>query len=69
MAKLITLRGPIREFTVAMGAYSRGGAYLQFVGLGWGLIRGGGLFRDGGPIRGFTVSVVKICTIKDLFCY
>ena len=25
MAKIIQLRGPIREFTVAVGAYSRGG--------------------------------------------
>ena len=28
MAKIIQLRGPIREFTVAVGAYSRGGGGL-----------------------------------------
>ena len=28
MAKINKLRGPIREFMVAMGAYSRGGGFL-----------------------------------------
>ena len=34
-----------------MGAYSKRGAYGKFVVLGWGLIRGGGGFLEGGNSR------------------
>ena len=51
MAKIIKLRGPIREFTVVVGAYSRGKAYLQFVVLGWGLIRVGAFSNKGGQLE------------------
>ena len=52
MATIKKSRGPIRGFTVAVGAYSRGGAYRQFVVLGWGLIReGGGLFEGEGQFE------------------
>ena len=29
MAKIVKLRGPIREFTEAVGAYSRGGGQFE----------------------------------------
>ena len=67
MTKIIMLRGPIREFTVAVWAYLRGGGLLIIcssrVGAysrGWGLIRGGGGFFEGGPFRGFTLFAEMI---------
>ena len=54
MAKISKLRGPIRDFTVAVGAYSRGGGLLTIFISRMGAYSGGGLFR-GGTIRGFTV--------------
>ena len=54
MAKIFKLRGPIREFTVAVGAYSRGGGLLIICSSRVGCIRGG--FFEGGAIRGFTVG-------------
>ena len=55
MAKLIKLRGPIREFTVAVGAYSRGGALLTICSSSVGAYSRGSFFEGGGgSIRGFT---------------
>ena len=53
MAKTIRLRSPIREFTVAVEAYSRGGGgvgLLTILVLGLGLIRRKGGFFDGWTI-------------------
>ena len=49
MAKIIKLRGPIREFKVAVGPYSRRGLLTICSSMR------GGLF-EGGLFRGFTVS-------------
>ena len=64
MAKIIKLRGPVREFTVAVGACSRrGGGLTDNFFLGWGLFEGGffegDFFEGGGVIRGFTVYHFK----------
>ena len=47
MAKLIRLRGPIREFTVAVGAYSRGGL-LTICSSSVGAYSRGSFFEGGG---------------------
>ena len=52
MAKIIKLRGPIRKFTVAVGAYSRG-SLLKIFSFRVGAYSSWGGF-EGGPIRGFT---------------
>ena len=59
MANIIKLRGPIREFTVAVGAYSRGGL-LKICSSRVGGYSIGGLFQ-GGAIQGFTVIVIAFC--------
>ena len=48
MAKIIKLRGPIREFTVSVGAYSRGGGLLIICSSGLGAYSKGGFFEGGG---------------------
>ena len=47
MAKIIKFRGPIREFTVAVGAYSRGGDLLKICSSRVGAYsrEGGGFFE------------------------
>ena len=48
MAKIIKLRGPIGQFKVAVGAYSRGGGgSLTICCSRVGAYSGGGLFREG----------------------
>ena len=60
MAKIIKLRGPIRELTVAVGAYSvGGGACSPRVGA----YSRGGFFRGGEAIRGFTVLVLLLLVL------
>ena len=54
MAKIIKLRGQIREFTLAVVAYSRGGGFLIICSSREGAFSRGGFF-EGGPIRGFAV--------------
>ena len=58
MANINKLRGPIREFTVAVGAYSREGGLLTICSSRVGIIRGG-LFQGGGggSIGGFMVCI------------
>ena len=48
MAKIIKLRGPIREFTVAVGANSKGGGLLKICSSRVGAYSRGGLFRGDG---------------------
>ena len=57
MAKIIKLRGPIREFKVAVGPYSRRGL-LTICSSRRGAYSRGAFSRGGGggAIRGFTVS-------------
>ena len=54
MAKIIKLRGPIGQFKVAVGAYSRGGGSLTICCSRVGAYSGG-FFERGWAIRGFTV--------------
>ena len=48
MVKIIKLRGPIREFTVAVGAHSRGGGLLTIFSSRVEAYSRGGLFWGGG---------------------
>ena len=65
MAKIIKVRGSIREFTVAVGAYS----FL------WGLLTicssrveaySRGAFSGGGAMRGFTVFAVNDIFLRNI---
>ena len=51
MAKIIQLRGTLREFTVAVGAYSREGGLLTICCSRVGAYSRGGFF-EGGFLRG-----------------
>ena len=61
MAKIIQLRGPIREFTVAVGAYSKGGGGFLTICCSRvrAYSRGGGLFR-GGQFEDLRYSILRI---------
>ena len=52
------MTGPIREFAIAVGAYSKGGGLLTMCSSREGAR--GGLFRGGGVIRGSAVVNFKI---------
>ena len=69
MAKIIKLRGPIREFTEAVGAYLRGGLLTICcfkVGAYW---REGSFFEGGGAIQGFTVFKILRYFYTWIFCW
>ena len=55
MTKIIKLRGPIREFALAVGAYYRGGGLLTICSFRFVAYSRGAFSRGGGAIRGFTV--------------
>ena len=59
MPKIIKLKGPICEFTVAVGAYSMGGGLLTICSSRVGAYSRGGGF-EGGPIREFTVMTLHL---------
>ena len=59
MTKIIKLRGPIREFMVAVGAYSRGGLLIICSS------RVRAYWRGGGAMQGFTVSYFCVVNVSD----
>ena len=59
MAKIIKLRGPIQEFTIAVEAYSRGGLLTIFSSKVGAYLKGGAFLRGGG-IRGLSLLLYQL---------